>query len=205
MKTNHVSEKIYRHAAPEVIFIRNVYFMENWVSAVDTINSPTPHFYSTVTPADHKLPMVSCRSTLTPFCFSISIRFPSYSRHYLTSTYLKVSARDIGKQAAKQLLMPKFEGSSPKIVNHQGPEAYSSNDVKNAFEEVTGKSIELRLIEKDQLHVFFSGFLPPTIVDDFVEMTKSFLPGGITIDDMSPRKDTEFGQDTLIDSFRKMF
>ncbi|KAI9164202.1 hypothetical protein HJFPF1_05842 [Paramyrothecium foliicola] len=171
--TNHVSEHIYRDAAPEVVFIRNTYFMENWISAVATIKSSTPHFYSTVTPADYKLPMIS--------------------------------ARDIGRQAAKQVFESKFDGPSPKIVDLQGPEQYSSNDVKKAFEEVTGKSIELRLVPKDQLHSFFSKGLPATIVDDFVEMTESFLPGGITEEDMKPTKDTQFGKDTLVDSFKNMF
>lgn len=58
VRTNNASEVIYRDAAPEVVFIRNGYFMENWATAVPTIQSPTPHFYSTVTPADYKMPMV---------------------------------------------------------------------------------------------------------------------------------------------------
>ena len=51
-------------------------------------------------------------------------------------------------------------------------------EVKEAFEQVTGKQIEVRVIEQRDLEGFFSGFLPPSLVDDFVEMTRMFLPGG---------------------------
>ncbi|RYP72961.1 hypothetical protein DL770_007880 [Monosporascus sp. CRB-9-2] len=58
IRTNHVSETIYQGAAAEVVFMRNAYFMENWVTALDTIKADPPHFYSTLTPLDHKIPMV---------------------------------------------------------------------------------------------------------------------------------------------------
>ncbi|KAI9147354.1 putative fad binding domain-containing protein [Paramyrothecium foliicola] len=173
VRTNNASETIYRNTTPEVIFVRNTYFMENWASAVATIQSSAPHFYSPITPADYKLPMVS--------------------------------VRDIGKACAAQLLDHDFGGPSPKIVDLHGPVDCSPRDVQKAFEEVTGKSIELRLVEKDQLHGFFAQVLPSTIVDDFVEMHLALLPGGLVEEDMKRTHNTCFGQDTLVDAFRRMF
>ena len=58
IKTNHIAESILKDAAPEVVFVRCVYFMENWATAMATINSPDPFFFSTITPLDYKIPMV---------------------------------------------------------------------------------------------------------------------------------------------------
>jgi hypothetical protein len=55
--TNHEAEVVLKDAAPEVVFIRGVYFMENWGMGLETL--PAGFFYTTVTPVDHPLPMVS--------------------------------------------------------------------------------------------------------------------------------------------------
>ncbi len=51
-------EQLLEGITSEVVFIRNGYFMENWSSALETINSDQPYFYSTVAPLDYNLPMV---------------------------------------------------------------------------------------------------------------------------------------------------
>jgi hypothetical protein len=60
-----MSERVYRGTVPEVIFVRNGYFMENWLPALETIMSDTPHFYSYLTPIDYKIPMVCIRGSIS--------------------------------------------------------------------------------------------------------------------------------------------
>ena len=64
MRTNHNCEKILKSVACDVVLLRNCYFLENWSSALETIKSDPPYFYSTVAPLDYSLPMVRLSSTL---------------------------------------------------------------------------------------------------------------------------------------------
>jgi hypothetical protein len=41
-------------------------------------------------------------------------------------------------------------------------------DVQKAFEEITGREVEIRLVEKDQLEEFFTRFLSSNIASKFV-------------------------------------
>lgn len=60
IKTNHIAESILKDSAPEVVFVRCVYFMENWAMALETVkDSPQPYFFSVITPLDFPVPMVS--------------------------------------------------------------------------------------------------------------------------------------------------
>ena len=56
--TNHNAEVILKDAAPEVVIVRGSYFMENWAMSLETL--PAGFFFTTLTPLDHPLPMVSC-------------------------------------------------------------------------------------------------------------------------------------------------
>ena len=56
--TNHVAEKTFAGAAPEVIFARCAYFMENWASGFESLKTDPPFFYSVITPASNAVPMV---------------------------------------------------------------------------------------------------------------------------------------------------
>lgn len=58
--TSHIAENILKDAAEEVVFVRCAYFMENWASAIDTVKSEHPYFFSTITPLDYEVPMVKC-------------------------------------------------------------------------------------------------------------------------------------------------
>ncbi|KAE8381118.1 hypothetical protein BDV26DRAFT_106719 [Aspergillus bertholletiae] len=173
VQSNYESERILEYAAPEVILIRNGYFMENWRDALSTLAAEPPYFYSTVTPLNYKMPMVS--------------------------------ARDIGRACARQLLQTGFPlAARPYIFKMHGPREFSTADVQKAFEEVTGKTIEVRLVENDQLETHFSKLLPSNLVGLFAEMTRSFLPGGILEEDMFNFAGIERGQDTLVDAFKRM-
>jgi len=58
IKTNHIAEGVFRDSAPEVVFVRCGYFMENWASAVETIKRDGS-FHTTIVPLDMKVAMVS--------------------------------------------------------------------------------------------------------------------------------------------------
>ncbi|RAK95980.1 NAD(P)-binding protein [Aspergillus ibericus CBS 121593] len=59
IQTNHIAEEILKDVVPEVIFMRGAYFMENWASAIATVQSEPPHLYSPITPVDYEIPMVA--------------------------------------------------------------------------------------------------------------------------------------------------
>ncbi|KAK3390693.1 hypothetical protein B0H63DRAFT_429337 [Podospora didyma] len=56
--SNYEAEATLKDAAPEVVFVRCTYFMENWASAAETVKD-AGFFFSTLTPLDFKLEMVS--------------------------------------------------------------------------------------------------------------------------------------------------
>ncbi|KAM5526732.1 NmrA family protein [Fusarium oxysporum f. sp. phaseoli] len=156
VRTNHNCERIFETLACDVVFVRNCYFMENWSSALDTINSDNPYFYSTIAPLDYSLPMVS--------------------------------VKDIGKTCAREALSAGTPlERSPRIVYLHGPRNFTVRDVWEAFEKVTGKKIKTNL------------------VDDFVEMMLTFLPGGLLEEEMNDLTNAVRGDDTLVDSFSRMW
>ena len=95
---------------------------------------------------------------------------------------------------------------SPRIVYLHGPRNFSVRDVWEAFEEVTGKKIRVELVKKEALRGFFEHSpLPANLVDDFVEMTLTFLPGGLLEEEMNDMTNAVRGNDTLVDSFSRMW
>jgi hypothetical protein len=63
LRLNHLSNKILEHAAPEVLIVKPGLFQEQWAHVFETIKADPPVIYSTVTPVDYKVPMVSSQST----------------------------------------------------------------------------------------------------------------------------------------------
>ncbi len=113
--------------------------------------------------------------------------------------------RDIGAFCASQGLSSDIVPSEkPGVTELHGPTRYSSNDVCEALREITGKAIELRLIEKEDLPAFFGNVFPPHIVPLFVEMTCSMLPGSALLDDPGNDTPVHCGTDTLMDAFRRI-
>ncbi|KAK8134795.1 hypothetical protein PG984_006807 [Apiospora sp. TS-2023a] len=174
IKTNHAAERALRGAAPEVVFMRCAYFMENWAAALATLKEDPPFFYSVISPADYKIPMVS--------------------------------VRDIGRTCATQLLAAGSApgGESPYTFDLHGPESFSTRDVQRAFEETTGKEIEVRLVQDDQLHAFFGQAFQEPMASLFVEMTRSLLPGGVAEKDMNEGGRILRGKDTLSETVKRM-
>ncbi|EGS21335.1 uncharacterized protein CTHT_0031900 [Thermochaetoides thermophila DSM 1495] len=58
--TNHAAEVVLKDAAPEVVFVRCAYFMENWASSLETVKE-AGFFFSTITPLDFPLPMIAVK------------------------------------------------------------------------------------------------------------------------------------------------
>ncbi|KAK2023524.1 NAD(P)-binding protein [Colletotrichum zoysiae] len=148
IKTNYEPEQALTGAAPEVVFVRCAYFMENWKTALETLKTESPFFCSVLCPEDLRIPMVS--------------------------------VRDIGRTCAAQVL---GVGSplphNPHAVDLQGPRSYSTRDVRRAFEAALDKEVEVRLVRDEELEGFFAQAFEEPMAGMFVEMTRSFLPGGI--------------------------
>ncbi|KAL2267871.1 hypothetical protein VTJ83DRAFT_5148 [Remersonia thermophila] len=55
--SNHAAEAVLKDAAPEVVFVRCTYFMENWAMGLETLAQG--FFFTTLTPPDRPLSMVA--------------------------------------------------------------------------------------------------------------------------------------------------
>ncbi|KAJ4246542.1 hypothetical protein NW762_013483 [Fusarium torreyae] len=102
-------------------------------------------------------------STITPLDFRIAM----------------VAAKDIGQSLATELIREWTPPTKPYIYELHGPQPYSPLDVQQAFSQALNKHVEVRAVEKDELPKFYGQIFAPQIVDEWVEMTLSFLPGGI--------------------------
>ncbi|KAH8755321.1 hypothetical protein F5883DRAFT_469264 [Diaporthe sp. PMI_573] len=171
--TNHVAEKALAGAAPEVVFVRCAYFMENWGMALHGLKGDPPSICTTISPASHAIPMVS--------------------------------VNDIGAYCASQALSSEIKPSDkPHVTELQGPQDYSSLDVKQALEEVTGKKIELRVVEPDSVASFFGALFPPHVVPLYVEMNTTLLPGSPLLNDPANDTPVHRGSDTLATAIHRM-
>jgi len=173
--TNHASEAVLKDAAPEVVFIRACYFMENWASSVETVASKEGEpsfFYTSATPVDYAWP--------------------------------HVASQDIGETAAGELLSTAPLRSSPYVFELHGPRVYSSLDVQQAWSEAVGKPVELRPIEKEALAGYFGAFLGPTRAQSYADMTLGFLPGGIIHEDPKPTGEVRKGKTELVEVLKQL-
>ncbi|KAL2257809.1 hypothetical protein VTK26DRAFT_9151 [Humicola hyalothermophila] len=171
--SNHQSEVVMKDAAPEVVFVRCAYFMENWAMSVETVKE-AGFFFSTLTPMDYALPMIA--------------------------------VQDIGSTCAEELLAAGQPlASSPSIFELHGPRPYTAVDVQKAFEEASGKSVEIRPVEKDGLLDFYSAVFPPAVAKLFVEMNLSFLEGGILYEDPNPTGEVRTGKTELVEAVKQMY
>jgi uncharacterized protein YbjT (DUF2867 family) len=98
-----------------------------------------------------------------------------------------VAARDIGAVLAREALSGKKTSQNPYIYDLQGPQDYSPNDVRAVFTKALGgRSVAINAVESDQLPEFFGKIFPANVAAEFVEMTRSFLPGGKMIVEPDP-------------------
>ncbi|KAI8261339.1 Heterokaryon incompatibility protein 6, OR allele [Colletotrichum sp. SAR11_239] len=160
-------------SAPEVVFVRCAYFMENWAAALETAKSEKHYFHSVISPAEYKIPMVS--------------------------------VYDIGKTCAAQALAAGSPlGENPYVFDLHGPDTYSTEDVRKVFEGRIGTAVEAKLVEGVQLEEFFGEIFRPPMAGMFVEMTKSFLPGGVAVEEIVEGARVQRGKTTLSEAVERM-
>ncbi|KAF3805461.1 hypothetical protein GCG54_00002806 [Colletotrichum gloeosporioides] len=173
IKTNYEAEQALVGSAPEVVFVRCAYFMENWAAALETAKSEKHCFYSVISPADYKIPMVS--------------------------------VHDIGKTCAAQALAAGSPlGENPYVFDLHGPDTYSTEDVRSIFEGRIGTSVEAKLVEGVQLEEFFGEIFLPPMAGMFAEMTRSFLPGGVAVEEIVEGSRVQRGKTTLSEAVERM-
>ncbi|KAJ4165464.1 hypothetical protein LMH87_007096 [Akanthomyces muscarius] len=149
IKTNHIAEKVFRSTNVPELL---------FVRCGYFMENWTMFNLQTLRGSDPYL-----NSLITPIDFQLPM----------------VAVEDIGSTFATGLLSSYAPPSKPYVFALHGPKEYSPNDVQAAFSEAMGKQIPLKAIEKDQLADFFSTFIPPNLVGTWVEMSCSFLPGGV--------------------------
>lgn len=112
--------------------------------------------------------------------------------------------KDVGDYLAQALL---DTTSRPGIssVTLFGPRHYSSLDVKEALEQVTGNKGELITIEKDKLATYFANHVPPAYAEEFAGMVLATLPGGTMAGDFEDGENTFRGKTELVDGLRELY
>ncbi|KAJ5007951.1 hypothetical protein K4K48_009714 [Colletotrichum sp. SAR 10_66] len=87
-----------------------------------------------------------------------------------------------------------------------GPRHYSTEDIRDAVEEITGKTIGIVAIEVDQLAGFYAQEgIPVGLVPEMVEFTTAGLPGGIMDGKFGGDEDTVWGKIELVEALRRMY
>ncbi|KAJ3547917.1 hypothetical protein NM208_g1267 [Fusarium decemcellulare] len=175
VRTNYNCERILESLACDVIFVRNCFFMENWSSAIETIKSENPYFYSTIAPLDYSLPTVSTRD-IGKTCATVALR-----------------ARITLERSPYILCLHGPRNFSVRDV-HEAFEKVPGKKIQVRLIEKEG----LR-------QFFEHSLLPANLVDDFVEMTQIFLPGSLLEEEMNDLSNAVRGEDTLVGAFSRMW
>ncbi|KAK1625700.1 hypothetical protein BDP81DRAFT_435244 [Colletotrichum phormii] len=183
IRTNYEAEQALIGAAPEVVFIRCAYFMENWAAVLENANNNPPHFSSVLCPIDYAIPMVSVKD-VGRTCAKEALAAGSPMRH---NPYIF------------NLHGP--ESYSTKDV-HRAVEDITYNYNKYSYRKDNDDKVELRLVENEQLEDFFAQLYQPPTAQLFVEMTRSLLPGGIVAGDMREGHLLQRGSESLSEVIR---
>ncbi|KPM39232.1 hypothetical protein AK830_g7355 [Neonectria ditissima] len=130
----------------------------------------------------------------TPFFYS-TITPLDYKVHM-------VAIKDIGLILATELTKKTAPTSKPFILELHEPQAYTPMDVQKAFSRALSKEVAVKAIENQDLPAFYGQVFPPEIVGDWVEMTMSFLPGGVAAKDTTVEGDAEvvYGKTALAEA-----
>ena len=188
---NHISDEILKDAVPEVIIVRPTYFFEDFAPFLDAAKEDNPTIYSWITPIDYKFPMVSNQ-------------FRVKTKKINTDITHQVGLKDIASSCVNSLLSSPAK-PSPHYYKLFGPRAYGANDPKEAVEEITGKKVELKLVEKDQLLDYWKQIVPEAHAEEFKEMTVAGLGDGIIGKDIKYDENTVVGEQGLVDALRALY
>ncbi|KAF0328219.1 NAD(P)H azoreductase, partial [Colletotrichum asianum] len=125
----------------------------------------------------------------------------------LMLTVSQVSLIDIRETCARILL--DLAAPLPRRTHAfelYGPRHYSTEDVRDAVQEITGKKVGIVAIEVDELAGFYAQEgIPAGLVLEMVEFTTAALPGGIMDGRFGGDKDTVWGKVELVDALRKVY
>ncbi|KXH67979.1 hypothetical protein CSAL01_00649 [Colletotrichum salicis] len=183
IRTNYEAEQALIGAAPEVVFIRCAYFMENWAAVLKTANNDPPHFSSVLCPIDYAIPMVSVKDVgRTCAKEALTAGTPMRQNPYIFNLYGP-------------------ESYSTKDV-HRAVEDIIYNRNKYSYNKDNDDKVELRLVKDEQLKDFFAQLYQSPAAQLFVEMTRSLLPGGIVAGDMREGHLLQRGSETLREVIR---
>ncbi|KAK5166834.1 uncharacterized protein LTR77_007563 [Saxophila tyrrhenica] len=125
LSINHVTDETLKTSAAEVVVVKPGFFMETWVSALDTAKADTPYFDSYITPDDHEIAVVSlddigkvCAqqlldtgNSLPSSPYSVNLRGPrDYSALDVQSALQEVTGKKVKINAIKPDQLPAFFG-----------------------------------------------------------------------------------------------
>jgi uncharacterized protein YbjT (DUF2867 family) len=86
-----------------------------------------------------------------------------------------IATNDIGRVVAEYMTKPKNELDKLVIIELEGPEPYSSNDVAKVTSEALKKPISAVVMTEEKMRELFDKFgWPKTTGDDWIEMVKGF-------------------------------
>ena len=116
-----------------------------------------------------------------------------------------VAVKDIGTNLAMGLTSGYTPPAKPYVFELHGPQDYCPLNVQEAFSKALGKDVEAKPVEKNELPGFFGAFCPPKVAALWVEMTESFLPGGVAAVDSPLREKVDIvkGQTTLDEAIKE--
>ncbi|WQF82490.1 Putative NAD(P)-binding domain, NAD(P)-binding domain superfamily [Colletotrichum destructivum] len=174
IKTNYEAEQALAGVAPEVVFVRCAYFMENWSAALETLKAEPPFFHSVVCPEDFEIPMVSVRD-VGQTC----------------------AAQALGAGSPLRCNPHVFDLQGPRSYSTRDVQrAFEAATGR--------RRVEIRMVEHGQLEGFFAQVFREPMASMFAEMTRSFLPGGIMAADAYEGTDVQRGTETLEKIVREM-
>ncbi|CAF1291653.1 unnamed protein product [Adineta steineri] len=91
-----------------------------------------------------------------------------------------VATNDIGRVASEYMLKTKGDINGLVIVELEGPELYSPNDIAKVVSDGLGKSILASAMSEEMMRELFNKFQwPKKNADDFIEMVQGFDDGTI--------------------------
>ncbi|CAF4888928.1 unnamed protein product [Rotaria sp. Silwood2] len=86
-----------------------------------------------------------------------------------------VATNDIGRVVAEYMTKPSSEVDKLVIIELEGPEDYSPNDVAKVVSDALGKTVPAAVMTEEMIRDLFNklGF-SKTMVDNYIEMSRGF-------------------------------
>ncbi|KAL8367237.1 hypothetical protein RB599_010290 [Gaeumannomyces hyphopodioides] len=166
---------VFEGTAPEVVYVRCAYFMENWMMSLETVHQEPPFFYTTITPLDFKVPMIAVKdigSTLAAQLLATGSAPPA--NPHVFELWGPEDYSSLDTQAA-------FAAAAGRDV-----------EVRPVPKDGLGD-------------FFVQAGLPPSVAKEWAEMSACFLPGGVIEADVSRTEGVVRGKTTLHEAVKEMY